>query len=253
MAIITKQQQNRPVDYVQLTFGRNGKAPLGMSLPKEGYKEFIPVEGIGGVIRKVHVRTKEVGPGNQMEVCTLYFADQGEERGSALQFATGGPEKYSFAAGHLVARLLACQRDDEIHIMSYVFKSGTTGKDREGNEYVRQTDELAVVVNANGHKIMQPNWGVDDEGTPLSRGPDAPFIKNPSTGRDSNERDFTMARAWMVDALKYLNVFFNRQSHSEAHQQADSAPISLDDLPDNYVEPAPAAGAPQRQYAGQRE
>lgn len=251
MAIINSNSANRPVDYIQLSFGRNSKAPLGMSIAlDQKYTEFKPVEGVGGIIRHVHVRTKPVG-NSMMETCTIYFADEGEPRGTALQFATGGPDKYSFAAGHLVAKLLACRPDDEIGILAYVFKAGTTGRRADRTEYTRQDPELAVVVSANGQRIQQANWGVDDQNQPLTRGPDAPFILNPNTGRETDARDYTYARLWMESALHGLQFSFNRRANTEAQHQAQSAPISLDDLPEEYVSNghAPAAQAPARGYA----
>ncbi|ADP20156.1 MULTISPECIES: hypothetical protein [Achromobacter] len=232
MAIITSRDGNRPTDYVQLTFGTNAKAPLGMALPNRDYSEFTEVPGIGGRIRHVSVRTKSI-PNGAIETCTLYFEDEGEERGTALQFATGGPDGYSYAAGHLVAKLLACRPDDQIRIMAYVFKEGSTGTDRNtGEKYVRQKAELAVPVFANDYKIQQPNWGVDSEGNPMEKGPETPFIINPTTGRPTNHRDFTEAREWMSMALKAMQISFNRRSQAETHRDANTAPISADDLPD---------------------
>ncbi|WMD23980.1 hypothetical protein RAS12_30570 (plasmid) [Achromobacter seleniivolatilans] len=257
MAIISNTS-GRPTDYIQLTFGANAKAPLGMSLANKDFTDFSPVHGVGGQIRHVHVRTKAVG-NKMMETCTLYFADDGEERGTALQFATGGPEAYSFAAGHLVAKLLACRPDDEIRIMAYVFRPGTEGKDRNGNAYIRKDPELAVPVSANGHKILQPNWGVDDRQEPLTRGPDAPFIINPTTGRPTESRDYSAAREWMTAALHGLKFSFNRRSHAESHQAAHSGEISADDLPEHFdsqdyptEQDHRTGGRAQSAYQGQR-
>ncbi|AVG44122.1 MULTISPECIES: hypothetical protein [Achromobacter] len=259
MAIITSRDGNRPTDYVQLTFGTNAKAPLGMALPNRDYTEFTEVPGIGGRIRHVNVRTKPI-PTGEIETCTLYFEDEGQERGTALQFTTGGPDGYSFAAGHLVAKLLACRPDDEIRIMAHVFKEGSSGTDRHtGQKYVRQKAELAVPVYANDYKIQQPNWGVDGHGNAMEKGPEAPFIVNPSTGKPTNQRDFTEAREWMSMALRAMQISFNRRSQAEVHQDANSAPISADDLPDYVDGPHHPAEPDQRtvsrghsSYEGQR-
>ncbi|CAB3893770.1 hypothetical protein N7638_17300 [Achromobacter mucicolens] len=259
MAIITSTASNRPTDYVQLTFGTNGKAPLGMSLPNRDYSEFSEVPGIGGRIRHVSVRTKSI-PNGEIETCTLYFEDEGEERGTALQFVTGGPDGYSYAAGHLVAKLLACRPDDQIRIMAYVFKEGSTGTDRaSGQKYVRQKAELAVPVFANDYKIQQPNWGVDSQGNPMEKGPETPFIINSTTGRPTNHRDFSAAREWMSMALRAMQYSFNRRSQAESHHDANTAPISADDLPDYVDAPDHATEPDQRtvsrgrsSYEGQR-
>jgi hypothetical protein len=249
MAIL-QNTRNRDTDYVQLSFGTNGRAPLGMSLPNKDYSAFEPVHGVGGIVRRVTVRARTAGD-SEIETCTIYFEDEGQERGTALQFSTGGPDKYSFAAGQLVAKLLACRPEDPLEIRSYVFKEGTVGKDFHQNEYIRSRDEMALSVRSGGQKILQPNWGENEDGTVRTQGPDAPRILNPRTQQPTEARDFTEAREWMVGALNGLKLSFNRNHRTE--YEAQSAPISADDLPDSYDLPdAHNGSAGQSQYQRQR-
>lgn len=228
MAII-KGSANRQVDYVQAAFSTSARAPLGFSLADATYENFTPVPGIGGTIKHISVRTSAAGD-SDMEKCTIFFEDEGEERGTALQFATGGPMGYSFTAGHLVAKLMACDPRDPVEFYAYVFAKGTTGTNRENKPYVRKTDELAIVLKQNGHKITHPMWGLDDDDKPLERGPDAPFLVD-SKGNETKTRDFSQAREWMVNALSTLKMVYNRQRQSE---QNEERPITVDELPSDF-------------------
>lgn len=245
MAII-RNANDRQVDYVQLTFSNSAKAPLGLSLPDARYENFEQIPGVGGQIRHIHLRTRRAGE-NELETCTIYFEDEGQERGTALQFTTGGPDGYSFSAGHLVAKLMACHVRDPIEIYSYVFKEGSEGKDREGNPYIRDKAEIALVVKQNGHKILKPNWGQDEDGNALERGPETPFLKN-AAGKDTAQRDMSLAREWMVGALRSLQSVYNRPRASQQDGAADR-PFVPDDLPDDYGAGEPAQARPERSRA----
>lgn len=187
------------------------------------YKEEYP-DLISAFVRRVMIREEDVyqKPGEkEHKICVSVRSPEGKD--AVIKFSMGS------SALQVLGAINAADPSQPITLKSYLFPKGSTGKGKDGEEVVREKDEVRL-VGYQGEQKLANKYG-DDPNVQIPRA-EKIEVTNPRTGAIidtvldfTNQHEFILALAKSVD---------DKVKSASGRQPAPSAPSST---------PAPAAAA----------
>jgi len=198
---------------------REHQTTTGRTVFKEEYPDLI-----SAYVRRVMIREEDVynKPGQkENKICVSIRSPEGKD--AVIKFSMGS------GALQVLGAINASDMSQPITLKNFFFAKGTKGRDKDGNEVVRDKDEVRL-VGYQGDQKLTNKYG-DEPGVQIPRA-EKIEVKNPRTGEVidtvldfSIQHEFTLALAKSVD---------EKVKAAQGQQPAPSAPSSA---------PAPAAAA----------
>lgn len=185
------------------------------------YKEEYP-DMISAFVRRVLIKEEDVyqKPGEK-ENKILVSLRSPDGKDAVIKFSMGS------GALQVLGALNAADLTKPVTLKNFFFAAGTKGKDKEGNEVVRQKDEVRL-VGYQGDQKLTNKYGEGEVQIPKI---DKIEVKNPQGKVISTVNDFTAQHEFTLNLAREVNA---KVIAASGNQPAPVAP---------QAEPAPAAKA----------
>lgn len=211
--VIDHKEQNAEGSY------REHKTATGRTVFKEEYPDLI-----SAYVRRVLIKEEDVyqKPGEK-ENKILVSLRSPDGKDAVVKFSMGS------GALQVLGAINAADLTQPITLKNYLFPAGSKGKDKEGNEVIRQKDEVRL-VGYQGDQKLTNKYG---EGEVVIPKIDKIEVKHPTTGKVIDTvNDFTAQHEFTLELARAVDAKVKAATGSQpapVAPQAQPAPASTND------------------------
>lgn len=216
--VIDHKEQNAEGSY------REHKTTTGRTVFKEEYPDLI-----SAYVRRILIKEEDVyqKPGEK-ENKILVSLRSPDGKDAVVKFSMGS------GALQVLGAINAADLTQPITLKNYLFPAGSKGKDKDGNEVVRQKDEVRLVGYQGDQKLVN-KYG---EGEVVIPKIEKIEVKNPAGKVINTVNDFTAQHDFILELARSVDAKVKAASGSQpapVAPQAQPAPASTtdDDAPLN--------------------